>query len=234
VVTGGIRGNEPPAGVMTWDMRQGGMAADRGKLDGTGLSLGYAINESGDIAGVSIEFPTPSHRISHPVTTSPFGVWDLGQFQAVASSINERGDVLGWRTNGPDSSWYSWLYQPGVGMISDLRTVLETPDIVTRVSEALAINDHGQVIASITLSSGADPSRRSAILTLIAPPCGTADFNGDQDFGTDQDIEAFFACLAGVCCPNCYSGGADFNGDGDFGTDQDIEAFFRVLAGGNC
>jgi len=66
------------------------------------------------------------------------------------------------------------------------------------------------------------------------PVCGTSDFNGDTDFGTDQDIEAFFACLAGFCCPTCYAGGSDFNGDGDFGTDQDIEAFFRVLAGGNC
>jgi hypothetical protein len=66
------------------------------------------------------------------------------------------------------------------------------------------------------------------------PTCGTSDFNGDGDFGTDQDIEAFFACLAGQCCATCFPGGSDFNGDGDFGTDQDIESFFRVLAGGNC
>jgi hypothetical protein len=62
--------------------------------------------------------------------------------------------------------------------------------------------------------------------------CGDADFNDDGDSGTDQDIEAFFACLAGNCCGTC--GTADFNNDGDTGTDQDIEAFFRVLAGGNC
>ncbi|HYE62372.1 MAG TPA: FG-GAP repeat protein [Phycisphaerales bacterium] len=62
--------------------------------------------------------------------------------------------------------------------------------------------------------------------------CGTADFNWDGDTGTDQDIEAFFACLGGNCCPTC--GSADFNGDGDYGTDQDIEAFFRVLGGGAC
>jgi hypothetical protein len=62
--------------------------------------------------------------------------------------------------------------------------------------------------------------------------CCSSDFNGDGDFGTDQDIEAFFACLAGNCCAACQ--GADFNHDGDFGTDQDIEAFFRVLAGGSC
>ena len=66
------------------------------------------------------------------------------------------------------------------------------------------------------------------------PVCGTADFDGDGDTGTDADIEAFFACLAGNCCPTCFAGGADFDGDGDTGTDADIESFFRVLAGGPC
>jgi hypothetical protein len=67
-----------------------------------------------------------------------------------------------------------------------------------------------------------------------AGPCGSADFNCDGDLGTDADIEAFFACLAGSCPPPPCSGSADFNGDGDVGTDADIEAFFRVLAGGAC
>jgi hypothetical protein len=58
------------------------------------------------------------------------------------------------------------------------------------------------------------------------------DFNGDGDFGTDQDIEAFFACLAGGCCNTCVT--SDFDGDGDHGTDQDIESFFRVLGGLPC
>ena len=59
-----------------------------------------------------------------------------------------------------------------------------------------------------------------------------ADFNNDGDFGTDLDIEAFFACLGGNCCALC--GSADFDGDGDTGTDLDIESFFRVLGGGAC
>jgi hypothetical protein len=67
-----------------------------------------------------------------------------------------------------------------------------------------------------------------------APLCGNSDFNGDGDIGTDADIEAFFACLAGDCCAMCWPGGSDFNGDGDLGTDADIEAFFRVLGGGEC
>jgi hypothetical protein len=62
--------------------------------------------------------------------------------------------------------------------------------------------------------------------------CGSADFNHDGDSGTDADIEAFFRCLAGSCCPLCDT--ADFDGDGDPGTDADIASFFRVLAGGAC
>jgi hypothetical protein len=67
------------------------------------------------------------------------------------------------------------------------------------------------------------------------PPrvCCNVDFNNDGDLGTDADIEAFFACLGGSCCPTCPPD-ADFNCDGDMGTDADIEAFFRVLAGGPC
>jgi hypothetical protein len=64
--------------------------------------------------------------------------------------------------------------------------------------------------------------------------CGSADFNCDGDVGTDADIEAFFACIAGNCPPPPCPASADFNGDGDFGTDADIEAFFRVLAGSSC
>jgi hypothetical protein len=66
----------------------------------------------------------------------------------------------------------------------------------------------------------------------LVPCAGGADFDGDGDIGTDADIEAFFACLAGNCCATC--GTSDFNGDGDVGTDADIESFFRVLAGGPC
>jgi hypothetical protein len=65
-------------------------------------------------------------------------------------------------------------------------------------------------------------------------PCGTSDYDGDGDFGTDADIAAFFACLGGDCCPTCYSGGSDFNGDGDSGTDSDIQSFFAVLGGSGC
>jgi len=67
-----------------------------------------------------------------------------------------------------------------------------------------------------------------------ADPCGTTDFDGDGDEGTDADIEAFFIVLAGGTCPTGTCGSIDFDGDGDEGTDADIEAFFRKIAGGPC
>jgi hypothetical protein len=65
------------------------------------------------------------------------------------------------------------------------------------------------------------------------PPCCRTDFNGDGAVGTDADIEAFFACLSGNCCPTCPPN-ADYNCDGGVGTDADIDSFFRVLSGGAC
>jgi hypothetical protein len=66
-----------------------------------------------------------------------------------------------------------------------------------------------------------------------APVCCTNDFDGDGAVGTDADIEAFFACLGGNCCPTCPPT-ADFNCDGAVGTDADIASFFSVLGGGPC
>src|SRR6185295_18805977 len=79
-------------------------------------------------------------------------------------------------------------------------------------------------------NGGADPANGET--WLLQRQCGQADFNHDGVSGDSADIEAFFTCLAGACCPTC--GSADFNGDGAVGTDADIESFFRVLAGNPC
>ncbi len=85
--------------------------------------------------------------------------------------------------------------------------------------------DGGAYDVMITNSCGSTRTD-AALLTVTC----AADFNGDGDVGTDQDIDAFFACLGGNCCPTC--GSSDFNGDGDVGTDADIDSFSRVLGGG--
>ena len=85
----------------------------------------------------------------------------------------------------------------------------------------------GRALALVT-----EPTRVLVRVIPGPPSCFGPDFNGDGAPSTEADIQAFFACLAGDCCPTCAS--ADFNGDGDTGTDADIEAFFRVLAGDPC
>jgi hypothetical protein len=87
--------------------------------------------------------------------------------------------------------------------------------------------DGGAYTAVVTNACGSTTTSAAALVVACS-----ADFNGDGAVGTDADIDAFFSCLSGTCCPTC--GSADFNGDGAVGTDADIESFFRVLAGGAC
>ncbi len=110
--------------------------------------------------------------------------------------------------------------------------------IITANASGLARYDFGNTgylrVQAFDPVTGEDRSAEIGVAVVVTPACGTADFDGDGDVGTDADIEAFFACLGGNCCPLCFPGGADFNGDGDVGTDADIEAFFRVLGGSEC
>ncbi|HYE63265.1 MAG TPA: zinc-dependent metalloprotease family protein [Phycisphaerales bacterium] len=98
--------------------------------------------------------------------------------------------------------------------------VVTLPDVPQPVAARLRIEGEGRVFFNVSRPFD------------LRPAC-SADYNRDGDTGTDQDIEAFFACLGGHCCATCPQS-ADFNGDGDIGTDQDIESFFRVLGGGAC
>ena len=134
--------------------------------------------------------------------------------------------ALEWQIESPPGNW----------------TTLAEPSVALPCGGSVAVT-LGAATADLTVNAcaGMPPLRYRFIATN---PCGSttsapraiyvngSDFNNDGDVGTDADIEAFFACLAGNCCPTC--GSADFNGDGDIGTDADIESFFRVLAGGSC
>jgi hypothetical protein len=147
-----------------------------------------------------------------PVTTSEGG---SAQFSVTASGANL---TYQWRLNNAPLSEGA----PYSGTNTSTLTISPATSSIAGDYSCLVSNNCGSV-----------PSNGAA-LTVEQTGCGTSDFDGDGDFGTDADIEAFFACLGGNCCATCYVGGADFNADGDIGTDADIESFFRVLGGGNC
>ncbi len=74
------------------------------------------------------------------------------------------------------------------------------------ISAAQPYGDAGSYDVIVGNSCGTATSD-PAMLT-VGPSCGSADFNGDGDLGTDADIEAFFACLSGACVRDvCGSGG---------------------------
>jgi hypothetical protein len=144
--------------------------------------------------------------------------------------------------SGTPAPTYQWQWQPEPGGV--WMTVAEG-DNFYQGQQVFHAEDSGTAFVRVNLFH-TWPNRYNApaLRCAVSNTCGSAssnpaalyynsaDFNGDGDLGTDTDIEAFFACLGGNCCPAC--GSADFNGDGDIGTDADIEAFFRVLGGGAC
>ncbi len=149
-------------------------------------------------------------------------VWS---FRAVDGAVTGFTDMsatpplTGIRSFGEDNSGELYI----CAALGVYRLVPVTPDC----------NANGLVDGcEITAGAAPDVNHNFIIDSCEHPwPCNP-DYNQDGDIGADSDIEDFFRCLAGNCCPAC--GNADFNGDGEIGTDLDIEAFFRVIAGSAC
>ncbi len=130
------------------------------------------------------------------------------------------------------------LWRESTGTMEYLQLVLSIDHGIDMGNWNLTVAQGISADGTVMTGYGTNPAGQTQAWVAVIPPegpvCGTADFDGDGDVGTDADIEAFFACLSGNCCPTCFPGAADFDMDGDVGTDADIEAFFRVLAGGVC
>ncbi|HYE63226.1 MAG TPA: CHRD domain-containing protein [Phycisphaerales bacterium] len=160
------------------------------------------------------------------VTTNPTDVTvtsgGSAQFTVAANPRGGGGPNYQWRRNGsPLSNAASFSGVNSATLTINPATAAEQGSYDCVVSNSCG--GMASTAAKLTVTGGCPGNE-----------CGPQDFNGDGDSGTDQDIEAFFACLGGNCCDTCFCQGSDFNGDGDIGTDQDIEAFFRVLGGTPC
>jgi len=55
-------------------------------------------------------------------------------------------------------------------------------------------------VYEVVVTNACDYTVSPATALLVEAPCGSADFNGDGDIGTDADIEAFFRVLGGGSC----------------------------------
>ena len=254
--------NLDPARIAAWGSSAGGhlaaLLATSGNVPGLeGDTGGNAGHSSAVIAGLAYYPPTDLLFIqpdcgtqtvgcafNHDAADSPesrlLGVDGAGQgvgwLRANMSNPSEPFPTLIARANNANPIFHVDPSDPPLflahGDLDDIVPLRQSERLRDALDGAGVENafrlatgwGHGSVGAEINTEAAAWIATR-----LLA--C-SADFDHDGDTGTDADIEAFFACLAGDCCPAC--GTADFNADGDVGTDADIESFFRVLAGGPC
>ena len=138
-----------------------GTITDLGSLGGTDQgSTGFAINRSGEVAGLS---GTTTSGVTHAALWTGTTTVDLGALAPLSSGswsaafgINDSGQVVGgWApsqsTRGTES--HPWLYSNGT------MTSLPVPSGLTAPScEAIAINNSGQILGNCTTASGVGPA----------------------------------------------------------------------------
>jgi hypothetical protein len=208
----------------------------------SGVNVRVWNGRPGDAGSTVVFGDTSTNRMTAATSTGIYRTFNT----TVAPATSPDSSKLIWRLQvdmnhlflAPGHYWLDWQYTT---LAADGEAFSPAATLLgTRTQSGWNARQLGTSLQWADLGDGGKPATAADVsvdlpFMLIGfagtQPCN-ADFNGDGDVGTDADIEAFFACLAGDCCARC--GSADFNGDGDVGTDADIEAFFRVLAGHPC
>ena len=123
-----------------------GVMTDIGGLGG-GYSIAYAINDLGQIAGMSYT-PWPSY--SHATLWTGGSVIDLGTLEdpepggSYALDLNNVGQVVGWSSYpGSTVGRHAFLFENG--LMKDLNDLID-PGSGWVLEEAKAINDRGQIV----------------------------------------------------------------------------------------
>jgi probable HAF family extracellular repeat protein len=139
---------------------------DLGTLADRGVNSAVAINNAGQVAGYSEAADGRMHAFfyEHGVMT------DLGSFGGLDITIggmNQHGQVVGtgntW--DGPDIAFIS-----SDGALVDLNTLVD-PALGWRITSALDINDHGQIIAN-ACSSTLCSAVRLDLAGVVPEPAG--------------------------------------------------------------
>jgi len=175
-----------------------------------------------------------------PGTFASFAAVDPGQdltinFNAFTPGLNANSVFSTVNINNADFSVFVGYFIPAGGTSVLIPAGTLTPGDTFTVSLGFISQErhYGAAFGTATTYVGFLRYTNAAMQTT-GSACGSVDFDGDGDEGTDSDIEAFFAAIGGGECATGTCGSIDFDGDGDEGTDSDIEAFFRVIGGGSC
>jgi hypothetical protein len=92
---------------------------------------------------------------------------------------------------------YQWR-KGGVNLVN--QGAISGVNTATLTISAASLGDIGNYDVVVSGCFAQTPSNAAALTVNPAPTCGSADFNGDGDLGTDDDIAAFFRVLAGGPC----------------------------------
>jgi len=143
--------------------------------------------------------------------------WRLSGFGGVQDSVPQFGILADLNAGSQLGNYNNQLH--GVGTVTCIIPAAVGLPVSVRSAMTVSMGAGslgGATPSSATMSADLRLITTCSVLTQgagfvscgggsYAPPC-SADFNGDGDVGTDADIEAFFACLAGNCCANLRLG----------------------------
>jgi probable HAF family extracellular repeat protein len=129
-----------------------------------GDTLALDINDAGQVIGYS--------GFNAFLWTATSGMQDLGDLAGVittkdqARSINAHGQVVGWSDNSAGYQGFLWSSQEGMLALNDLIDVSDPLHGLVSISDAMSINDVGQIAASGFING----ARHVFLLTPVAVP----------------------------------------------------------------
>jgi len=180
-----VGASETAAGAVHAFFWSGGRMTDLGTLPGRRSSSAVAVNDSGEVAGVSFD-----GSLSRPERARAF-LWrgrrmiDLGTLGGASSwvtGLNARGQVVGWATT---RSGFRHAFVWAGGRITDLGTLARGATTHDASSWAVAINDHGEVVGTTDAGPSSD-IRTTAFLwrgRKLVEACGAPRNRRDSFYG---------------------------------------------------
>ncbi|MBS0633231.1 MAG: DUF3466 family protein [Verrucomicrobia bacterium] len=165
----------------------GGTMTNLGNLGGNGEGIAYDINDAGTIVGYSKNASGYSTAFSYVNGT----ITSLGQLNSgrnsVANAINASGTIVGFAVNGPSGRQEAVIFN-GAGSITSLSSLVDLSSAgFSYLTQALDINDLGQIVGYGVPIGGSLSAQQAFLLTPLAPvpePATTAAIAGVLALGT--------------------------------------------------